>query len=47
MSNPRARVKTLFKNLGFATLFCIKKSMMRILGEKFRFEFPPKKKNGF
>ena len=47
MSNPRSRVKMLFKNLGFATLFCIKKSMMRILDEKFRFEFPQKKNNGF
>ena len=25
MSNPRPRVKTLFKNLRFAILFCVKK----------------------
>ena len=47
MSNPRPRVKMLFKNLRFAILFCVKKSLMRMLGGKFKFVFPWKKKNEF
>ena len=41
MSNPKPRVKMLFKNLRFAILFCVKKkSLIRMLGENFKFEFP-------
>ena len=40
MSNPRPRVKILYKNLRFEILFCVKKGLMRMLDEKFKFEFP-------
>ena len=45
MSNPRPRVKTLFKNLRSANLFCVKKkkSLMRMLREKFKSKFPKRK----
>ena len=49
MSNPRPRVKTLFKNLRFAILFCVKKkkSLMRMLREKFKSKFPKRKRMNF
>ena len=49
MSNPRPRVKTLFKNLRSANLFCVKKkkSLMRMLREKFKSKFPKRKRMNF
>ena len=40
MSNPKPRVKMLFKNFRSTTLFCIRKGLMRMLGEKIKYEFP-------
>ena len=39
MSNPRSRLKLLFKNLRSASLFYVKKGLMGMFGKKFRFDF--------
>ena len=40
MSNPKSKVKLLFKNLRSAIFILCEKNLMRIVNEKFNLEFP-------